>query len=338
VGLTETDAVVVGAGPVGLFQVFQLGLQEIACHVVEALPYAGGQCAELYADKPIYDIPTVKVCTGRELTDRLLEQVEPFRPAFHFGEVVAAIQRQPDGRLLVSTSTGRQLLSRTLLIAAGIGAFLPRKLKVAGAEAAEGKQLLYRLPPLEAMSGKHIVVAGDEDPALQAAIDLVGVAASVTLLHRRDSFRAEESTVARMRQLCGEGSMKLVIGQPTLLRDGVLDVADPEARTHALPLDVLLALLGLSPKLGPIADWGLDLERKQVKVDTESFATSEPGVFAIGDINTYPGKRKLIACGFHECVLAAFGAAAIVFPDRKIQLQYTTTSPRLHELLGVSGN
>ncbi|MBI5279114.1 MAG: NAD(P)/FAD-dependent oxidoreductase [Burkholderiales bacterium] len=340
-GLTETDSVIVGAGPVGLFQVFQLGLQEIAAHVVDALPCAGGQCVELYGDKPIYDIPGIKVCTGRELVERLLDQLQPFKPQFHFSEVVSSVERQPDGRLLVGTSGGSQFLTKTLFIAAGVGAFLPRKLKVDGIDAYEGRGLFYRIPEGVDVAGKRIVVTGDDDFALETAIQCVPRAASVALLHRRDSFRAGEDTLARMRALQAAGKLQVVIAQPAGFREhggklAALQVVDAAAKAHDLPLDLLYALLGISPKLGPVADWGLDLERKQVKVDTESFVTSEPGIFAVGDINTYPGKKKLIACGFHECVLAAFGAAAIVYPDRKHQLQYTTTSPRLHELLGVS--
>jgi thioredoxin reductase (NADPH) len=338
----------VGAGPVGLFQVFQLGLQEIKAHVIDSLPYPGGQCVELYADKPIYDIPAVPVCTGRELTDRLLKQIEPFGAVFHLGQEVSTVQRQDDGRLLAVTSTGTRLLAKTLVIAAGVGAFQARKLKLEGIEKFEGRQLFYRVTDAADFAGKDLVVLGDDDAALEAALrfcagDADGSphkAASVTLLHRRDAFRAAPATVAKMRELCAAGRMRLVIGQITGYQEAAgalagLEVTGSDDSTQRLPLDRLLVFLGLSPKLGPIAGWGLDLERKQLTVDTETFSTSEPGIFAVGDINTYPGNKKLIVCGFHESVLAAFAAAARVYPDRKIQLQYTTTSTRLHQLLGV---
>lgn len=341
----ETDALIVGAGPVGLFQVFQLGLLDIRAQVVDSLPHPGGQCVELYADKPIYDIPGIPVCTGQELTDRLLLQIEPMRAGMHFSQEVTALQRQPDDRFLVSTSRGTQFLAKTVFIAAGVGAFQPRRLKVQGIDKYEGTQLLYGLHDPAQVAGKHLVVTGDEDAALEAAIAACEQgphrAASVSLLHRRDVFRAAPETIARMRALCEAGHMRLVIGQITGLREtagrlAALEVTGPDALTQPRPLDLLVAHLGLSPKLGPVADWGLALERKQLVVDTETCSTSERGIFAVGDINTYPGKKKLILCGFHECVMAAFGAAPIVHPDRKIQLQYTTTSPRLHALLGVA--
>jgi thioredoxin reductase (NADPH) len=334
----ETDAVIVGAGPVGLFQVFQLGLQEIRAHVVDALPHAGGQCVELYGDKPIYDIPAVAATSGRDLTQRLLAQVEPFSPTFHFNQLVAEVQPQADGRFAVATSQGTRFLTRTLFIAAGVGAFQPRALKVEGI----GKfasQVLHRADDTAPFAGRKVVVLGDEDPALEAACRL-SPHADVTLLHRRDGFRADPARIEAMRSLVAAGKMRFKVGQPTGLREeagrlAALEVAAPDGSVAALPADVLLVMLGISPKLGPVADWGLDLERKQLQVDTAQFATRVPGIFAVGDINTYPGKKKLILCGFHEATLAAFGAAAIVFPGKEIHLQYTTTSTKLHRLLGV---
>ena len=343
-GPLETDAVVVGAGPVGLFQVFELGLLEIKAHVIDALACPGGQCIELYPDKPIYDIPAVPVCTGRELTERLLKQIEPFAATFHFGQEVTAVQKQPDGRFLVETSKATRLLTRTLFIAAGVGAFQPRTLNVDGLQQFEGTQLHYSARDPGDFAGKDLVVVGGGDSALDWAIRFAQERprgpASVTLIHRRDGFQAAPGAVARMRELCHAQAMQFIVGQVTGYEEHDsrltnVEVVGPDDATRAVPADHLLVFLGLSPKLGPIAKWGLDIERKQLKVDTEKFATSTPGIFAVGDINTYPGKKKLILCGFHECVLAAFGAAAIVFPDKKIQLQYTTTSPRLHKLLGV---
>ena len=341
----ETDAVVIGAGPAGLFQVFELGLLEIRAHVIDTLPVPGGQCIELYPDKPIYDIPGLPFCTGRELTERLLQQIQPFGATFHLNQEVASVQRQADQRFLVQTSQGIRLLSKTVFIAGGVGAFQHRTLKVPGLERFHDQQVFYRVRDPAGFAGQHLVVTGDDDTALGWAIhftqDGPQQARSVTLLHRRDAFRAAPATVERMRALCAAGAMRFMAGQivgfeETEGRLTHLQVVGPDDRTQAVPVDGLLPFLGLSPKLGPIAEWGLALERKQLVVDTEKFETSEPGIFAVGDINTYPGKKKLILCGFHEATLAAFGACAYVFPGEKVQLQYTTTSPRLHQLLGVS--
>ena len=341
----ETDALVIGAGPVGLFQVFQLGLLGIHAHVVDVLPYAGGQCVELYADKPIYDIPAVQVCTGRELIDRLLQQIKPFAATLHFGQEVTVLRRQADARFLVETSKGVRFFSKTIFIAAGVGAFQPKSVNVKGLEKFNDSQLFYREPPARALTGQHVVVLGESDTALNFAIDLAQAiqrrAQSITLIHRRDSFKAETQTVARMKALCATGQMDFIACQPTnfLEENGRLrglQIVDSDALTRIISAGVVVALMGVNAKLGPVAHWGIDLERKQVKVNTEDFATSEPGIFAVGDINTYSGKKKLILCGFHECTLAAYGAAARLFPERAIPLQYTTTSPRLHRLLGVT--
>jgi thioredoxin reductase (NADPH) len=341
----ETDAVVIGAGPAGLFQVFELGLLEIRAHVIDTLPMPGGQCIELYPDKPIYDIPGLPFCTGRELTERLLQQIQPFGATFHLNQEVASVQRQADQRFLVQTSQGTRLLSKTVFIAGGVGAFQPRTLRVPGLERFHDQQVFYRVRDPAAFAGQHLVVMGDDHTALGWAVhfaqDGPQQARSVTLLHRRDAFRAAPATVERMRELCESGAMRFVAGQIVGFEEAQgtlthLQVMGPDDRTQAVPVDSLLPFLGLSPKLGPIAQWGLALERKQLVVDTEKFETSEPGIFAVGDVNTYPGKKKLIVCGFHEATLAAYAACAYVFPDEKVQLQYTTTSPRLHQLLGVT--
>jgi thioredoxin reductase (NADPH) len=343
-GAIETDAVVIGAGPVGLFQVFELGLLEIKAHIIDALPYAGGQCVELYPDKPIYDIPAISVCTGQELTDRLLKQIEPFGAIFHFSQLVTTLQKQEDGRFLIETSKGSRFLSKTIFMAAGVGAFQPRTIKVEGLEAFEGTQLFYRVENPDDFAGKNVVILGDDDSAIDCALNLAQdrphKAKSVILIHRRDVFKAAPESVARMRALCESHQMQFIAGQLTGCEAAngqltSLKVAGPDGITRLVPLDVLLVFFGLSPKLGPIADWGLALERKQIKVDTEKFSTSEPGIFAVGDINVYPGKKKLILCGFHEATLAAFGAMPFVFPEKKVFLLYTTSSPKLHKLLGV---
>lgn len=342
----ETDAVVVGAGPVGLFQVFELGLLEIRAHVVDSLPAPGGQCLELYPDKPIYDIPATPVCTGRELVERLLAQIEPFAPAFHLGQQVDEVQRRPDGRFGVTTSTGTQLIAKTIVIASGVGSFQPRRLSIDGFAAFEGTQLFYRAPPSPALAGRKVIVMGDGDAALDCALDLArpGLqrAASVTLMHRRDEFKAAPETVEQLRQARAAQQVRFIAAQPVGLeldaeqRLAGLQVTAADGTHQTLPLDVLIVLTGLSPKLGPIAAWGLALERKQLTVDTARFETSSPGIFAVGDVTTYPGKKKLILCGFHEAALAAFGAAAYVFPGKPVLLEYTTTSPRLQHALGVA--
>jgi thioredoxin reductase (NADPH) len=339
-GTIETDAVIVGAGPVGLFQVFELGLLEIKAHVIDSLPAVCGQCVELYPDKPIYDIPAVPVCTGQELTDNLLKQIEPFGPTFHLGQEVAAVERLEDGRFHVETSAGTRFVTKTIFIAAGVGSFQPRTIKVEGIEQFENKQLFYRVKDPSQFHGKNLVICGGGDSALDWALNLVGKAESVVVLHRREEFRAAPASVAKMKELCDNYEMQFLVGQVTGFEEkddklSEVKVTGADGVTRRLPLDNLLVFFGLSPKLGPIAEWGLDIERKQLKVDTEKFQTNVPGIFAVGDINTYPGKKKLILSGFHEAALAAFGAAPYIFPEKKIHMQYTTTSPKLHKILGV---
>lgn len=344
-GPIETDAVIIGAGPVGLFQVFELGLLEIKAHVIDSLSYPGGQPIELYPDKPIYDIPAIPVCTGKELTDALLKQIEPFGATFHLGQTVTVVQKQDDGRFYVETSKGTRFLTKTIFIAAGVGAFEPRLLKVDGLDKFDGSQLFYRVRNPADFAGKNLVIVGGGDSALDWTLNFTNEgpnkAESVILVHRRDGFKAAPASVAKMKELCDAYEMQFMVGQITAIeeKDGKLTgvkVTGGDGVTRVVPLDTLLVFFGLSPKLGPIADWGLDIERKQLVVDTEKFSTNVPGIFAVGDINTYPGKKKLILSGFHECALAAFGAAPIIFPDKgKIHLQYTTTSPKLHKVLGV---
>jgi thioredoxin reductase (NADPH) len=297
---------------------------------------------ELYPDKPIYDIPAVPSCTGQELTDNLLKQIAPFDPTFHLGQEVTVVQKRSDGRFDVETSAGTKFITKTIFIAAGVGSFQARTMKVDGIEAFENSQLFYRVKDPAVFDGKNIVICGGGDSALDWALNFVGKAESVVLLHRREEFRAAPASVAKMKQLCDEYEMQLIIGQASGFEtnaDGKLSelrVTGADGVTRRVPLDMLLVFYGLSPKLGPIAEWGLEIERKQLKVmSTEKFETNVPGIFAVGDINTYPGKKKLILSGFHEAALAAFGAAPYIFPDKKIHMQYTTTSPKLHKVLGV---
>ncbi len=341
----KTDAVIVGAGPVGLFQAFQLGLQDIRCHIVDALPYVGGQCVELYGDKPIYDIPGIPLCTGRELIEQLQQQIKPFAPPLHLSQEVVSVERLPSGELDIRTSAQHHFVCKTLFIAAGVGAFQARKLTVEGAQAFEGTQLHYRLGELAHYADQDVWVIGGEETAVSAALQLVHQTQhkprSVTLMHRRDVFQAAPELEKAMRDAVAQGTLKLQIGQLTALHGSAnslqtFSIATATGETIERPAQQLIACLGLSPKLGPITQWGLAMERKQLVVNTETYATDVPGIFAVGDINTYPGKKKLILCGFHEATLAAFGAAAIVHPTRKTLLQYTTTSTELHRLLGIA--
>jgi len=343
-GPIETDAVIVGAGPVGLFQVFELGLLEVKAHIIDSLAYPGGQCIELYPDKPIYDIPAVPMCTGKELTDNLLKQIEPFGATFHLGQEVTEVQRQGDGRFLVRASKGAQFLTKTVFIAGGVGSFQPRTLKLDGLDKFTDTQLFYRVRNPAQFVGKNLVIIGGGDSALDWALNFVqegpNRAESVILMHRRDGFRAAPASVARMKALCDALEMQFIVGQAAGIEEHEgrltgLKVTGGDGVTRLVPLDMLLVFFGLSPKLGPIAQWGLGIERKQIVVDTEKFESNERGIFAVGDINTYPGKKKLILSGFHEAALAAFGAAPIIFPEKRIMLQYTTTSPKLHKVLGV---
>ena len=343
--MIETDAVIIGAGPVGLFQAFQLGLQDIRCHIVDALPHVGGQCQELYADKPIYDIPGVPVYSGAELISNLQKQVQPFQPTLHLGQLVAECKPQADGRFALTTNSGTQLLSKTVFIAAGVGAFQPRPLMVEGASALEGKCIHYGTSFTQDVSGKDFLVIGQDADAISAALSLVNSSKSaqtVTLMHRRDVFDASQELVQAMRDAVSSGKLHLQIGQLTgvTANNEVLQsvtIATSLGESIERSVHHIVAFLGISPKLGPIAQWELAMQRKQLEVNTEDFSTSTKGIFAVGDINTYPGKKKLILCGFHEATLAAFGAADIVYPDRNTPLQYTTTSTALHRLLGVSG-
>ena len=341
----EIDAAIIGAGPVGLFQVFELGLLEIKAHVIDALPIVGGQPAELYPDKPIYDIPGIPMCSGLGLIEALQQQIAPFAPTFHLGHEVSTLQPQPDGRFLLESAQGLKLLAKAVFIAAGVGAFQPRRLTVPGIEAFEGRQLFYRVPSAAQFAGQQLVIVGGGDSALDWAAHFASQPehrpASVVLLHRRDGFQATPAAVARMRALCEAQQMQFIVGQVAGFeadddRLRAVRVMGPDGVTRTLAADVLLAFLGMSPKLGPIADWQIDIERKQLVVNTETYGTSVPGIFAVGDINTYPGKKKLILCGFHEATLAAYGALPFVYPGKDVFFQYTTTSPRLHAMLGVA--
>ena len=340
---TETDVVVVGAGPVALFQVFQLGLLELRAEVVDSLPYVGGQCVELYADKPIYDIPSVAVCTGRELVERLQKQAAPFHAGFHLGRQVSDVRSRGDGRFDVETDHGERFDCGAVVVAAGVGAFLPRRLKLAGLDGHRGTQLFEVDPGVDASGGRHVVVVGGGAAAVASALGAVAAGAtSVTVVHRKDDFDADTPMLDAFSRARAGGRIAFVAGQPNAVREDAagrlsgLVVAANDGTDPVLPCDLLLVLLGWSPKLGPIADWNLALEKKQLVVDTERFETSVAGIHAVGDVNTYPGKLKLILSGFHEATLAARAIARRLRPDRDEPLLYTTTSPKLHRLLGVA--
>jgi thioredoxin reductase (NADPH) len=336
------ETVIIGAGPVGIFQIFELGLLGIGSVIIDSLAQVGGQCTELYPDKPIYDIPALPVCGASELIDRLLEQVKPFNAKFHLGQEVTELQPLPDGKFQVSTSLGTRLTAGAVVIAAGVGSFQPRRLAIEGVEQFEGKSVHYRVKSAAEFHGRDLVICGGGDSALDWTVALCEKARSLTLVHRRPEFRAAPATVARMRELVAAGKMQFVEGQVASLQadndklTGVVLKANAGQTTLKVSADQVLAFYGLHPKLGPVADWGIEMEKKALKVNTENFQTNVPGIFAIGDINTYPGKKKLILSGFHEAALAAFGIQHHLYPQKRQFLQYTTTSPIMQKRLGVS--
>jgi thioredoxin reductase (NADPH) len=338
----QTDALIIGAGPCGLFQVFELGLLGIKAEVVDSLPAVGGQCSWLYPEKPIYDIPAVPVCTGAELVNNLMKQIEPFKPGFHLGEEVVELQPVDSG-FRVRTAPGKEFQARTVFIAGGVGSFQPRKLHVDGCEPLEERSIHYRVQDPAAFRGKKVVILGGGDSALDWALALGPDAEALTLVHRRDEYRAAPASVAQLKARAAAGAIRMIesanatglrlekerlTGLELTLKDGSSQVVDA---------DHILVFFGLSPKLGPIAEWGLTINKKAIAVDTEKFQSNIPGIFAIGDICDYPGKKKLILSGFHEAALAAFAAKAILEPGKKVHLQYTTTSPLMQKRLGVAG-
>jgi thioredoxin reductase (NADPH) len=336
----RTDMVIVGAGPVGLFAVFEAGLVNIKCELVDNLDKIGGQCAELYPDKPIYDIPAVPRCTGQQLTDLLLEQIKPFAPRFHLSQQAERLERLEDGRWRLTTSVGTVLEAPTIVVAAGAGSFVPRRLPLPGADEREGRSLFYAVRRMDDFRDRHLVIAGGGDSALDWTLNLQPLAASLALVHRRDDFRAAPDSVAKMRELVSSGAIDLHIGQITGLNGSgsTLDsvtIKSPKGEA-LIPCDTLLAFYGLRMELGPLADWGLNLEKNLIEVDLATFETSAPGIFAIGDIITYPGKLKLILSGFHEAALMAQKAHRYVHPEERLVFRYTTSSTDLQKKLGVA--
>jgi thioredoxin reductase (NADPH) len=340
----ETDVVIIGAGPVGLFAVFELGLLDIRAHLIDILPKVGGQCAELYPEKPIYDIPGFPIVTGQGLVDNLMTQIEPFHPTFHLTEMVDGLEvlgTAEAPRFRLTTDTGTAFICKTIMVAAGGGSFQPKKPPIPGIDSYEGVGVHYAVRLMEAFRGKRILIVGGGDSALDWTVNLQPLAERLTLLHRRDAFRAAPHTVEQMRRLVASGEMDMQLGQVVELKGDAphLEAAlvrRDDGSTFEVPCDVMLPFFGLTMKLGPIGDWGLNLHENLIPVDTEKFETSTPGIFAIGDINTYPGKLKLILSGFHEVALAAQKAHRYVYPDKKLLFQYTTSSTSLQKKLGVA--
>ena len=337
---TKTDVLIIGAGPCGLFAVFELGLLDMKAHVIDILDKIGGQCAELYPEKPIYDIPGIPTVTGQGLTDSLMEQIRPFNPTFHLNEMVETIEKIGDPLFRVTTDAGTVFETKAVVIAAGGGSFQPKRPPVPGIEAYEGTSVFYAVRRMEDFRGKDLLIVGGGDSALDWTLNLQPIARRVTLLHRRDDFRAAPHSVEQMRALVAAGKMDLRIGQVTGLEgeNGVLSAALVKGNDNAVSkveCNAMLPFFGLTMKLGPIANWGIRLENNLIPVDTEAFETNVPGIFAIGDINTYPGKLKLILSGFHEGALMAQKAHRYVYPDKRLVFQYTTSSSSLQKKLGV---
>ena len=336
----ETDVVIIGAGPVGLFAVFELGLLDLKCHLIDILDRPGGQCAELYPEKPIYDIPAWPVISGHDLTERLLEQIAPFGPEFHYNRMVTRLEKQSDGSFIVETDENELFHSKIVVIAAGGGSFQPKRPPVPGIEEYEDNSVFYSVRRMEEFRDQDLLIVGGGDSALDWTLNLHPLAKSITLVHRRPEFRAAPDSVKKMHALVDAGKMKLCIGQITELGgdNGVLSnvtIKAKDGEVTNVKVDRLLPFFGLTMKLGPVADWGLNLNENLIDVDTEKFETSETGIYAIGDINTYPGKLKLILCGFHEASLMAQAAKKYISPDERIIFQYTTSSTKLQKKLGV---
>jgi len=336
----KTDVLIIGAGPVGLFAVFELGLLDIKTHLVDILDKVGGQCAELYPEKPIYDIPGIPYITGHGLTDALMQQIKPFNPTFHLGEMITTLENIGDPVFRVTTDRGKVFETKAVVIAAGGGSFQPKRPPIAGIEPYEGKSVHYAIRKMDAFRDKRLLIVGGGDSALDWTLNLQPIAKRLTLVHRRDEFRGAPDSVNKMRSLVASGAMDLKIGQVSLLEgaDGQLTAAsikDAKDAVTRVEVDAMLPFFGLTMKLGPVANWGFELEDELIPVDTSTFETSRPGLFAIGDINTYPGKLKLILSGFHEAALMAQRAHHYVHPEKRLVFQYTTSSTSLQKKLGV---
>jgi thioredoxin reductase (NADPH) len=335
----ETDVVIIGAGPVGLFAVFELGLLDMKCDVIDILDKPGGQCAELYPDKPIYDIPGIPEISGGELTKSLLEQIKPFNPEFHLSTIVSELKQINDDLWEVVTDSDKIFHTKVIVIAAGGGSFQPKKPPIDGIDDYEGKSVFYSIKNIESFYNKEIAIVGGGDSALDWALTLHKKSKNLTLIHRRKEFRAAPDTVNKVMKLIDDGSINFELGQVKELvgSDGQLNkiICKDKEEEKEIKCEAMLPFFGLTMKLGPVANWGLNLEQNLIKVNTETFETNQKGIFAIGDINYYPGKLKLILCGFHEGALMAQKAHQYIYPDKKVIFQYTTSSSKLQKKLGV---
>lgn len=338
--IIQTDVIIIGAGPVGLFAVFELGLLGLKSELIDVLDKPGGQCAELYPEKPIYDIPAIPVCTGQELTDNLLAQIKPFDYNLNLAQMVESVEKTADNKFLVTTDEGKNFIAPVIVVAAGGGSFMPKKPPLKNIEEYENKSVFYAVRKRGNFKGKNLVIVGGGDSALDWTLNLHPDVESLTLIHRRDDFRAAPDSVNKMRKLVDEGKINLVLGQVTELEGkngdlSAIQVKTKEGDIRKINCNCLLPFFGLTMKLGPIANWGLNLDRNLISVDTERFETNVSGIFAIGDINYYPGKLKLILSGFHEAALMSHAAYGYVNPGKKARFQYTTSSSDLQQKLGV---
>jgi len=329
--MITTDICIVGAGPVGLFAVFEAGLLKMRCHLIDALPQVGGQLSEIYPQKPIYDIPGYPTVNAQELVDNLMKQIEPFHPTFTLGERVEHIERQEDQSFIVTTSDQTKIACKVIAIAGGLGCFEPRKPAIEQLETFEGKGVAYMVKDPELFRDKEIVLAGGGDSALDWTIFLSDVAKKVTLVHRGETFRGAPDSAEKVFHMAQEGKINLILKSNVVKIDGnghlkEVVIAGPDNVENSMQADYLIPLFGLSPKLGPIADWGLNIDKSAIQVDTFDYSTNVPGIFAIGDINTYPGKLKLILCGFHEAALMCQSAFKHVYPNQKLSFKYTTVN------------
>jgi thioredoxin reductase (NADPH) len=337
----KTDVLIIGAGPVGLFAVFELGLLDIKAHLVDILDKVGGQCAELYPEKPIYDIPGIPLITGHGLTDALMQQIKPFHPTFHLNEMVTALEKTGDPGFRLRTDAGKTFEAKCVVVAAGGGSFQPKRPPIQGIEPYEEKSVFYAVRKMDAFRDKRLLVVGGGDSALDWTLNLQPIAKRLTLVHRRDDFRGAPDSVNKMRALVAAGGMDLKIGQVTALEGGdgqlaACSIKGNDGAVARIEVDAMLPFFGLTMKLGPVADWGIKMDDELIPVDTVAFETNIPGLFAVGDINTYPGKLKLILSGFHEVALMAQKAHRYIYPEKKLVFQYTTSSTSLQKKLGVA--
>jgi thioredoxin reductase (NADPH) len=327
----ETDLCIIGAGPVGLFAVFEAGLLKMRCHLIDALPQVGGQLSEIYPKKPIYDIPGYPTILAGELVENLMEQIAPFKPGFTLGERVESFTKEADGSFKVQTSGGTLIACRAIVIAAGLGCFEPRKPEVKGLEKFEGKGVAYMVLDPEKFRNRRVVLAGGGDSALDWALFLSNVASELSLVHRSQTFRGAPESAEKVFELAKAGKLNLILNSNVTALDGngVLDavtITDNDNHEHVISADDFIPLFGLTPKLGPLSEWGLGIDKNAIEVNTFDYSTNIPGIYAIGDINTYPGKLKLILCGFHEAALMCQSAFRYVYPNEKLSFKYTTVN------------